>query len=131
MIIGDVSDKYPVVGSYIAIHDGRGHYGKSRNIVKCYYDSLRRLHCDHGPAKIWDDYSYEHFKHGKIHRVDGPAACEYSFKFNLKQANYTWVICNKIVIENKYKQWITDNGMDLKNLSKEDIAFIELTFSSL
>ena len=51
-------------------------------------DSLKRLHRLNGPARIWHGRDKEWYRHGMLHRDDGPALiyymgkelCEYWYK---------------------------------------------------
>ena len=42
---------------------------------KTWTNDIGDVHRTDGPAKIWEDGSYEYWLNGKLHREDGPAIC--------------------------------------------------------
>lgn len=76
-----------------------------------------------GPASISSD-RWGWYENGLLHRYDGPA---YHDPNHEKQAwSYIWSIRGKSIDKHAYTKWIDDTGIDLKNLTPEDISMIEM-----
>lgn len=91
------------------------------------------MHSETGPAKYmigtYNGYYYLfqiYCLFNKLHRYDGPAKLE-------KAVDHTeekWYIHGKRIDSVKYKSWLTDQGMDIDNLSDEDKLLINMKWGS-
>jgi hypothetical protein len=59
--------------------------------VEYWIDENNRFNRENGPAYLWKDGSYDYCKHGRLHRLDGPAV--YRTKKNITE---WWIDGKKI-----------------------------------
>lgn len=78
----------------------------------------RELHCETGPAKIWDGGSEEWYFHGTLHRLDGPALIDIEFK------HISWWIHGKKM--RSYTEF-----QEFSKCSDEDIVFFLLKWGEI
>lgn len=85
-------------------------------------------HSEDGPA-YFDNRSHlrynflQYVKHGKIHRVDGPAVI-------FKDGTAIWYVNNKPINFNTMDKWFQDNEIDQTNMSQDDRNLLKLFLSS-
>ena len=83
-------------------------------------DEDGNIHSDDGPA-ILDDTKIEYYKHGKKHRLEGPAVYT-------ARGGEIWYINGKEVTY-QLSQWAKENNIDLYNMSEYDLNLLKLCWS--
>lgn len=88
---------------------------KGKSLIRHIKDEDGQYHSDDGPA-IMNGERIAWYKHGKLHRIDGPAEI-------LKNGK-----CAYYVNGHNIRNWLVENKIDLTNLTEDDITLIKLTW---
>jgi hypothetical protein len=75
-------------GDVIDTEDYAGPTDPYDSLLEMYTDENNQLHREDGPAEIWKKGDWGYYKHGKKHRIDGPAV------YKSKRFEY-WIDGNK------------------------------------
>lgn len=109
-----------VINGRLTIHRDDGPAVIHKNGEKYWYNN-GNLHRECGPAVI-TAAMHKYYINDRLTRFDGPAIEVLSYNTYIN----TWMINGKDVNASQYKQWLTNNGMDMHRLTKDDKLFILL-----
>lgn len=80
-------------------------------------DKDGNIHADNGPA-VLDDNKIEYYKHGKKHRLEGPAV------YTSRGGEYWYINDKEVTLE--ISRWAKENNIDLYNMSNYDLSLLKL-----